>query len=152
MIVRPCLPSDAEQIEALFHEFVDDLRQIGDQTVYRFSAAQYLEDGFGSDPAFRGLVAEDGSRLIGYALFCRTYEGDYVRSFYLIDLYVRRVSRGHGIGHQLIDAVRTLGRDEGIARLSWDVHKNNAGAIRFYERLGAHYSSDTHVMWMDVSV
>ena len=90
MIIRPCLASDAPGIESLFREFVAYLRSVGDNNDYRFSGQQCLADGFGSDPAFRGLVAEDSSGLIGYVLFSRCYEGDYVRGFYIADLYVRK--------------------------------------------------------------
>ena len=150
MIIRTCLASDAAAIETLFREFVAYLRSIGDESDYRFGAQQYLTDGFGADPAFRGLVAEDASGLIGYVLFSRTYDGDYVRNFYIVDLYVQQASRGHGVGRMLMNAVQKVARAEGIARLSWAVHRNNTGALRFYEALGAQYSADTHVMYLDL--
>jgi L-amino acid N-acyltransferase YncA len=151
MIVRPCTESDASGIESLFQEFVVYLRTIGDKSDYRFSAQQYLADGFGSNPAFRGLVAEDESDLIGYLLFSRTYDGEYLRNFYIVDLYVRHASRGKGAGRMLMDEVSRLASSEGVARLSWAVHKNNAGAIRFYEALGARYALDTHLMYLDLT-
>src|SRR5262249_13152002 len=129
MIVRACLASDASAIESLFKEFVTYLRSVGDNTDYRFSAQQYLTDGFGSDPAFRGLVAEDASGLLGYLLFSRSYDGDYVQSFYIADLYVRKDSRGTGVGRMLMNAVRNVALSEGIPRLSWSVHKNNTRAL-----------------------
>ena len=150
MIIRACLASDAAGIETLFREFVDYLRSIGDQSEYRFGAQRYLTDGFGSDPVFRGLVAEDASGLIGYVLFSRSYDGDYVRNFYIVDLYVQQASRGNGIGRMLMNAVRNVALAEGIARLSWAVHKNNEGALRFYEGLGAQYSAETCFMYLDL--
>jgi GNAT superfamily N-acetyltransferase len=150
MIIRACLPSDAAGIESLFTEFVAYLRSVGDNNDYRFSAQQYLNDGFGTDPAFRGLVAEDASELIGYLFFSRCYEGDYVRSFYIVDLYVRKDSRGKGVGGMLMTAVRDVALAEGISRLSWSVHKKNAVALRFYEALGAQYAADSHVMYLDL--
>ena len=151
MTIRAATPSDAGSIELLFHEFVTYLRSIGDDTVYRFGATRYLADGFGADPAFRGLVAEDDTGLNGYVLFCKTYEGDYVRACYIVDLYVRQDSRGRGLGRLLMNAVRELARHEGLSRLSWSVHKNNASAIRFYESLGARCVSDTNVMFLDLT-
>jgi ribosomal protein S18 acetylase RimI-like enzyme len=88
--------------------------------------------------------------LHGYILFSRTYDGDYVRNFYIVDLYVQKDSRGEGVGRMLMDAVRNLALAEGVPRLSWAVHKNNANAIRFYESLGAQYSGDTHTMYLDI--
>ncbi len=55
MRIRNALMSDAEAIERLFDEFVAYLRTVGDEHDYAFGARQYAEDGFGSDPAFRGL-------------------------------------------------------------------------------------------------
>jgi len=150
MIIRNCLASDAAGIEALFREFVTYLRSIGDLNDYRFSAQQYLADGFGSDPAFRGLVAEDASGLLGYVLFSRSYDGDYLRTLYIADLYVREGARGKGVGRLLMDAVRTTALTEGISRVSWSVHKNNARALRFYETLGAQYFADSHQMYLDL--
>ena len=152
MTVRECVGSDAASIETLFQEFVAYLRSIGDENVYRFSAQQYLIDGFGADPVFRGFVAEDASGLIGYLLFSRFYDGDYVRGFYIVDLYVRQDCRGRGVGRSLINAVRRRAIDEDIPRLSWAVHKNNTDALRFYEHLGAQYCANTKFMYLDVPV
>lgn len=149
-IVRAYAAADAEGIEKLFREFVAYLRSIGDQNDYRFDAKQYRADGFGADPAFRGFVAEDESGLVGYLLFSRYYDGDYVRNFYIADLYVLQAARGRGIGRLLMDAVCQLAQMEGVVRLTWAVHKNNAGAIRFYEALGAKYVREAHVMHLDL--
>jgi GNAT superfamily N-acetyltransferase len=151
MTIRPCLAPDAAGIELLFREFVAYLRSIGDENDYRFSAQQYLTDGFGSDPAFRGFVAETSSGLIGYVLFSRSYDGDYVRTLYVVDLYVQQASRGKGVGRALMNAVRNVALAERVTRLSWAVHKKNAGALRFYKALGARYASDAHVMHLDLS-
>jgi GNAT superfamily N-acetyltransferase len=151
MTIRPCLESDAKGIESLFQEFVAYLRSIGDESDYRFGAQQYLDDGFGSNPAFRGLVAEDASELIGYVLFARSYDGNYLRNFFIVDLYVKQGSRGNGVGRMLMNAVRKIAFAEGVGRLSWAVHKNNSGALSFYEALGAKYSSDTHHMFWDLA-
>ena len=151
MIIRPGVASDAAAIESLFREFVTYLRSIGDDNEYRFSAKQYLNDGFGPDPAFRGLMAEDDSGLVGYLLYCRTYDGEYLRNLYIIDLYVREAARGRGVGRMLMHEVRNLATAEGIPRLSWSVHKQNAGALRFYEAIGAQYATDSHVMYLDIA-
>jgi hypothetical protein len=74
MHIRAALPADADAIDRLFREFVAYLRTVGDHNEYRFGAQQYLEDGFGRDPAFRGLVAEDQARVIGYLLFSKGYD------------------------------------------------------------------------------
>ena len=149
MRIRPALASDAPAIDQLFQEFVAYLRDLGDKTEYRFGAAQYRKDGFGPDPAFRGLIAEDETGAIGYALFSGSYEGDYVRQLYLVDLFVRREARSRGVGKQLFEAVGEVARKEGITRISWRVFKKNTAALRFYQRLGAVPASDSdQVMYL----
>src|SRR5262249_47620230 len=106
MKIRPGLASDASSIDALFKEFVTYLRSIGDETEYRFGAQKYLEDGFGKDHAFRVLVAETESGLVGYLLFAKSYDGEYVRFFYIVDLYVQPSHRKSGVGKMLMNAVR----------------------------------------------
>jgi len=151
MHIRTAQQSDAEAIEALFREFVAYLRTVGDDSNYRFGAEQYLRDGFGPDPAFRGLVAEENASLAGYLLFSKGYNGDYVRYFYIVDIYVKSGMRGRGVGKLLMDAVCDIARREGINFVSWSVHKNNLDAIAFYERLGAKRVEDCHRMYLELS-
>ena len=150
MTIRECFAHDASAIEAMFHEFVAELRAIGDRTDYRFGAEQYLRDGFGADPAFRGLIAEDDAGPAGYLLFSKTYEDDYVRGFHIVDLFVRSSVRGSGAARMLMDAVADIARREGVVRLNWSVHRGNDRARRFYEKLGAATVSDVDVMWLAV--
>lgn len=150
MIIRPCLASDAAAIETMFGEFVAELRAIGDTTPYRFSAAQYLRDGFGDDPAFRGLIAEDEASAAGYLLFSKTYEDDYVRGLHMVDLFVRPAARGTGVARMLMAAVADIARAEGAVRLTWSVYKGNDRARRFYERLGATTERDADVMSIEL--
>jgi ribosomal protein S18 acetylase RimI-like enzyme len=150
MKIRTAAATDAKAIEALFTEFVTYLRSIGDPTDYRFSADKYIDDAFGPDPILRGLVAEEQDGLSGYLLFTRAYDSDYVRAFYMVDLYVKDSCRGQGIGKLLMDALTNVARNEHITRLTWSVHKSNGSAIRFYEGLGAHIADDTHAMYLEI--
>jgi ribosomal protein S18 acetylase RimI-like enzyme len=152
MNIRRCAHSDAPAIERLFHEFVSYLRSIGDDTSYRFGAEQYLADGFGPAPAFRGLVAEDDTgTVVGYVLFSPIYDGEYVPGLYVIDLYVQKDFRGRGIGQSLMRAVEDVARAEGRKRLTWAVHRDNTRAIHFYKRIGGIVATDTSTMYLDVS-
>lgn len=59
------------------------------------------EDGFGANPYFQCLVAEDTDTpdvLIGYCLFFYTYSTWEGRSLYMEDLYVTPKYRGKGTG------------------------------------------------------
>jgi len=152
MRIRECVAADAAAIDTMFREFVAHLRSIGDRSHYRFGAEQYLVDGFGADPVFRGFIVEaDSGGPCGYVLFSRRYDGDYTRSLYIVDLYVRPGFRGHGVGRQLMGAVEDVARRAGITRLAWDVHPENADAIRFYKSTGAFTGTDALPMYLDLT-
>jgi hypothetical protein len=91
--IRPAMKSDAHAIGILARQFADYLRELGDTTEFKLTAEAYLRDGFGSMPAFAGIVAEEGS-VIGYLLYHFGYDSDVAtRTFHVADLYVERNAR-----------------------------------------------------------
>ncbi len=56
---------------------------------------------------------------------------------YLEDLYVQPAHRGAGIGRALLVRLAQLAVERGCGRFEWSVLDWNAGAIAFYERMGA---------------
>ena len=84
------------------------------------------------------LVATLEGRLVGYALYLRTYSSFLARpTLYVEDIFVLEEFRGRGVGRRLIarcakEAVRT-----GCGRMEWTVLGWNKRAIRFYTGLGA---------------
>jgi ribosomal protein S18 acetylase RimI-like enzyme len=145
---RPSEARDADAIGTLAAEFHAYLRAIGDQAQFHWSSAQYLRDGFGEDPAFEGIVAEAGAAVVGYALYHFGYDTNAGRRYlYLIDLYVSQAFRRGGIGTALMERVSAAARTRRAEFVTWSVHKENAAAVRFYERIGGRYEPDTHIMW-----
>jgi L-amino acid N-acyltransferase YncA len=69
LIIRPALASDAKSIGNLARQFASYLSELGDLTAFKLTADAYVRDGFGSKPAFAGLVAEDQGKVIGYLLY-----------------------------------------------------------------------------------
>ena len=66
MRTRIATEDDAAAIVALYEEFSHYLRELGDKTEIRLTSEIYRRDGFGTDPAFYGLVAESENTLTGY--------------------------------------------------------------------------------------
>lgn len=86
------------------------------------------------------LLAEDGPRLVGYAVV-RLREADESwdtsgRFGVLESLAVAPKRRGAGLGRRLMDAVFAELRGLGVAVLEIGVVSANAPARRFYESLG----------------
>ncbi|MBX3385734.1 MAG: GNAT family N-acetyltransferase [Phycisphaeraceae bacterium] len=62
---------------------------------------------------------------------------------YVEDLYLDAAHRGGGLGRRVMAMLARLAIDRGCAGLVWSVVTANAGAIRFYERLGAELTTDS---------
>jgi GNAT superfamily N-acetyltransferase len=93
---------------------------------------------FGKQNFVRALVAMDGNRYAGYALFFpvfKSFRGE--RSIFLEDLYVTPDVRGNGLGSVMLREVAVYARKHGFVRLDWQALKWNEAAINFYKNLGA---------------
>ena len=84
------------------------------------------------------LLAEDGARTVGFALFFHNYSTFLARpGIYLEDLFVLPEHRRQGFGRALLSAVARLAADRGCGRFEWSVLDWNEPAIAFYRALGA---------------
>src|SRR6266403_1139643 len=102
-VIREARLADVPTIAALAAEFAQYLRGLGDTTEFRLDADALERDGFGPEPAFRGLVAEMAGAVVGYLLYHDGYDPDAAcRVLFVADLFVTQVVRGHGAGAALI--------------------------------------------------
>ena len=145
--IRPAVAADAHDIGSLAAEFAAYLRGLGDPTDFKLTAETYLRGGFGSQPAFSGIVAEEHGRVIGYLLYHFGYDSDAAeRTLYVADLYVHVAARKRGIGSALIKAAARIAREAGVADMIWSVYRDNDLAANFYEKLGAQRITDVFFM------
>ena len=150
-IIRSAKPEDAESIGQLAKEFIEYLRELGDDAEQKFNDEVYLRDGFGLNPAFSGIVAEQSGAVVGYLLYHFGYDVDYAaRTLHVIDLYVSENQRGRGIGQTLMKQAGEICRSVGGTQLFWAVYQPNEAAIRFYERLGARFTRNLFFMRLDL--
>jgi GNAT superfamily N-acetyltransferase len=90
-------------------------------------------------PAGRALclVADDGGRLVGFAILIPYFPAPRLtHGLHLKELYVAKTARSAGVGEKLIEAIRVLAKKRGDTRVLWTTGEDNAGAQRFYDRLG----------------
>jgi GNAT superfamily N-acetyltransferase len=98
---------------------------------------------FGPRPYAETLLAEEGGRPVGFALFFHTFSTFLARpGIYLEDLFVLESHRRRGIGKALLARVARLAVGRGCGRLEWSVLDWNSDAVRFYLQLGATANSD----------
>jgi GNAT superfamily N-acetyltransferase len=88
------------------------------------------------------LVAVAAGAPVGYATLTDDVATWSAAPYAHLDcLYVAEAHRDTGIGRLLIDAAVRCAVDQGYSELQWQTPAWNAGAIRFYDRLGARHQA-----------
>lgn len=134
-MIRAAQPSDVPAIARLIRALAEYERLTHAVTLTEPRLHEHL---FGPRPFAEVLLAEDESRLVGYALFFPTYSTFLAQpSLYLEDLFVLPEYRGKGHGKQLLGSLARLAVQRGCGRVEWSVLNWNEPAIQFYRTLGA---------------
>jgi GNAT superfamily N-acetyltransferase len=93
---------------------------------------------FGDDAVASALVAEHNGRVVGVAVWYRSYSTwTGAPGIYLEDLFVEPEHRGRGFGKAFLVALARIALDRGYQRFEWVVLDWNTPSIEFYEALGA---------------
>lgn len=110
------------------------------------SAEALKEHLFGSRPCIEAVIVEYTGQAVGFALFFTNYSTFLTKpGIYLEDLFVLPEYRRQGIGETLITYLAKLAVERGYGRLEWSVLDWNAGAITFYQRMGASILEDWRI-------
>jgi ribosomal protein S18 acetylase RimI-like enzyme len=143
--IRDANIDDVERIAALLRGLAESL---GEPQSYRPDTGALVKYGFGSDPVYRTLIAEQDKRDAGLCIFFpefstwRCEPGIYVQ-----DLYVAPEFRRRGLGEvMLAEAMRRANAAWDAAYLRLAVHALNRDALRFYQALGFNADPDNRVM------
>lgn len=144
--IRSATPADVPQILA----FIRDLA-LYEKAPKEVTATEegLLRDGFGPNPFYFCLMAEQDGEPAGFALFFfnySTWKG--CPGVYLEDLFVEPRFRGTGIGKGLLQRVAAFAVERGCQRLQWEVLDWNTPAIDFYRAMGADFLDE----WRNVRV
>lgn len=113
------------------------------------TAEDLIRDGFGSNPKFHCLVAEEEAEIVGMALFYPRYSTWKGPTFHLEDLIVTQSSRGNGFGKELYSAFINFAAQKQVKRIEWAVLDWNTHAIDFYKKSGADVLDDWKTVQMD---
>lgn len=135
MQIRRATQADVPTILKLVHSLAEYERE---PDAVRIGEAELRRDGFGLQPLFECLIADDDDgEAAGFALYFPIYSTWRGPSIHLEDLFVIPAHRGHGIGKALLQRVAAVAVERGCARLQWDVLDWNQPAIDFYQSRGA---------------
>ena len=66
----------------------------------------------------------------------------------LDDVTVAKDCQGRGVGAAMLTALASHLRAEGMSRIDCGCHRANAGAWRFYERLGFRPLDEERLAWL----
>lgn len=113
------------------------------------TVADLERDGFGENPLFQTLVAEENGKIVGMALYYYRYSTWKGRTIHLEDLIVTESMRGSGLGFKLYAEIIAQGKRDGVRRIEWNVLDWNTPAIDFYEKSGARILPDWCVVNMN---
>lgn len=95
--------------------------------------ARMLEEGFGENPAFGCILAEEDTKIVGLAIYYYRYSTWKGKRIYLEDLIVTESQRGKGTGKLLFDSVIEIGKETNCSGMMWQVLDWNEPAINFYK-------------------
>lgn len=142
--MRPLVAADVPMLLDMLRELAAFAGDASVMTAQRVDLDEALAE---VPPRFRGLIAEDGSGVVGYVTYTIDYSiwsgGDYIR---VDDVYVRERVRGRGVGRQLMRALADIGVAQAM-RVRWEMASDNAGARRLYAAIGAAPEEKTVWRW-----
>ena len=136
--IRSAKRDDVESMMALILELAI-YEKAGDEVA--LTTLELQRDGFDDSPAFRCIVAERDSSILGLALLYERYSTWKGSTLYLEDLIVTESARGQGIGKALLYECIAMTKRGGYKRLEWQVLDWNEPAIEFYKKMGVELDS-----------
>jgi GNAT superfamily N-acetyltransferase len=138
--IRVAVPDDIHDILRLVRELADYERDLASVE----NTPELIEEAlFGEDPLAAALVAVVEERVVGMAVWYRTYSTwTGVGGIHLEDLFVEPEHRGSGLGRDLLTGLARIAVAHGYPRLEWVVLDWNTPSIEFYRSLGARPMED----------
>lgn len=145
--IRPAQPHDVDVLHRFIVELAEAERFPGEVTAQPGDLTRAL---FGPAAVAEAVLATDGERPVGFALYYPSYSTIVGRpGLHLEDLYVTAEHRGAGLGLTLLAHLAHIAVQRGCARLEWWVLRTNDPALRFYRRLHARGLDEIEIMRLD---
>ena len=134
-MIRPANAADTPTIASLIRALAEYERLSHKVVLNEEDLRKHL---FGPRPFAEVLIAEEGTEVVGFALFFHNFSTFLGQpGIYLEDLFVRPEYRGRGHGKALLTALARLAVERNCHRLEWAVLDWNEPALKFYRSLGA---------------
>ena len=131
-MIRPATPADVPTIAQLIRDLAE-YERLADKVVAE--GVRPPRAPVRPRPYCEVLLAEDGGKVVGFALFFHNYSTFLGKpGIYLEDLFVKPEHRGKGHGKGLLVALAKLAVERDCGRVEWSVLNWNEPSIEFYKR------------------
>lgn len=149
MRIRMARDTDVTAIAQLARELADHVADPDPGT----DTEELLNLGFGDGRWFDCVVAEIGSEIVGFALYCKRFEAHTrSRKLWLGDLVIAKRHRNRGIGEMLVDTLRKEAIALGCDGIVLELWVNNTMGRDFYVKMGATLDNELDVYSLPVKV
>ena len=145
IIIRRAFKEDCPRLLELVTELAVYEKAPDDVTV---TLEHFTESGFGVNPIWWALVAEEDGSIHGFALYYIRYSTWKGQAMYLEDIIVTEAMRGNKIGKLLFDRLIKEAKEKKFNRIIWQVLKWNEPAINFYKKYNAEFDGE----WFNCSI
>ena len=145
LTIRSAVPEDLDELIRLCAEHAQFEHAEYDPSNKKALLSRSL---FQDEDIVQCLIAEQGNRIIGYATFMKqfsTWDAGYY--IYLDCLYFKEDARGHGAGREMMKRVKDYAVSQRCTLIQWQTPSSNAGAIAFYNKIGATSKGKKRFFW-----
>lgn len=142
--LRFAVKEDCPRLLELIHELAVYEKLPDEVTV---TLEEFSDAGFGETPVWKAFVAENGTKIVGFALYYTRYSTWKGCRLYLEDFLVTESERGKGIGKLLFERVMKEAKDKNYNGMNWQVLDWNSSAIDFYHK----YAAEIESGWLNAS-
>ncbi len=143
--IRKAVKEDCPRLMELVNELAVYEKAPEEVTV---SMEHFIESGFGNNPVWWALVAEENGRIEGFALYYVRYSTWKGQRMYLEDLIVTEKMRGKGLGKLLLDRLIIEAKEKNLSGIIWQVLEWNEPAINFYKKYNASFDAE----WVNCAI
>ncbi|HEY8397661.1 MAG TPA: GNAT family N-acetyltransferase [Flavihumibacter sp.] len=143
--IRQARREDCPRLMELIRELAEYEKAPQEVTV---SLEEFEDAGFGANPVWWALAAEEDGKIQGFALYYIRYSTWKGQRMYLEDIIVTEEKRGQGIGKLLFDELIVEAKKRKLNGIVWQVLEWNEPAIQFYKKYQANFDPE----WINCSI